>query len=328
MKQHFITIWSILFVSLFGVATVTAQTEGLDTLAIPWGNILYQPGQEKLATSSSEQIGKTIDISREMLDFEPQEKFTVVIADNKSDFLRYAGRQAPDWSAGITDYNSDRIIMKSPKLGKTTSWDYDETLRHEVAHVVIGQNVNPMRLPRWLNEGLAMIIAGQHSIGQMYTLAQHVASDHLISLSGLEQMLHFSPEKASLGYAESYSAVNFILSDLPEGTLAKVLGEMHKSNISWQQSFSEATGLSQFYFEQHWRTHLKDSYKWLTVLSSDSWIFILFAVLAILAYLAIKWRNYRKLQQWKEEEDHIDSGSDWDFEYLPDEDEKWRGDIH
>ncbi len=323
--KTFLYLWlsCLLSVQLFG-----ATSGKLDTLRFRNGSILYAPGQEKLANTSVKQISKTVQEISEMLNFVPQQPFLVVIANTQAVYWHFTDRRSPDWSAGITDYTNGTIVLKSPKLGKTTLWDYDETLRHEIAHMVIGQNVDPMRLPRWLNEGLAMVIAGQHSMGQMYTLAQHVANKSLISLTGLEQLLHFSHSKASLGYAESHSAVQFILKEFPKNTLEQVLHQMQNSDLSWAQSFSEVTGLSQFYFEQHWRSYLEHHYKWLAILSSDTWIWLLFPLLAILAFLAIKWRNYRKMQQWQAEEEQLDKNSDWDFEYLPDEDEKWRGDIH
>ena len=328
MRHTIVTALILSMGILSGVGRIAAEPGTPDSITFPWGKILYAPGQEKLAESSAEQIESTIRNIRQTLDFDLEQQFTVVIANSREEYLKYAGRQIPDWSAGVTSYTHGRIVMKSPSLGKSTVWDYDETLRHEVAHVLIGQNVDPRRLPRWLNEGLAMIVAGQNSIGQMYTLAQYVVRDKLLSLSEIEQMLHFSQEKASLGYAESHSAVKFILSEFPDGTLTQVLGKMRNSDLSWQQSFSEVTGLSQYYFEQHWRSHLKENYKWLTVLSSETWIFILFPVLALLAYLAVKWRNHRKMREWEEEEERWERNSDWDFEYLPDEDDKWRGDIH
>jgi len=328
MKNTFRTLLYLCFVLMLSNQLFGAYSGTLDTLNFGNGKILYAPAQENLAQTSAEQILKTVREIQQMLDFTPQQPFLVVIADNESVYHHFTGRSSPKWSAGITDYTTGSIVLKSPKLGKTTLWDYDETLRHEIAHIVIGQNVNPIRLPRWLNEGLAMVIAGQHSMGQMYTLAQNVVHKNLISLTDIEQLLRFSRDKASLGYAESQSAVQYIVKEFPENTLKHVLQKMHNSDLSWEKSFSEVTGLSQFYFEQHWRAYLEHHYKWLSVVSSETWIWFLFPLLAILAWLSIKWRNHRKMQQWQEEEDRWNKNSDWDFEYLPDEDEKWRGDIH
>jgi hypothetical protein len=106
------------------------------------------------------------------------------------------------------------------------------------------------------------------------------------------------------------------------------LTHLQKHDVPYNKAFQEVAGVSQFYFEWHWKKYVKTQYNWLTMLSSDIFIWILFPVLAILAYIVIRWRNKRKMRQWEEDESQIDSGSDWDYEYMPDEDEKWKGDMH
>ena len=299
----------------------------IDSLSYPWGMIKFHPREEELARSSAEKIQTSIQRTGEMLRLELQYPFEVVIARSDDAFLKYAGR-LPEWAGAVANYNTNRIVLKSPSLGQTDIWGYDETLKHEVAHMVIGQNLDPARLPRWLNEGLAMAAAGQHSFRDTYTLAMAVVRDDLIPLNELEQMLRFHRQKASLAYIEAYSAVQYLQKELPAGTLPEVFSVMRESEISFSQALKRVSGISDYYLEYHWRKDLKSQYRWIMILSSDTVIWILFPVLALLAYLAVKWRNRKKMQEWQSEEEQRDAGLDWDYEYLPDEDDKWRGDIH
>jgi len=305
-----------------------AATQSLDSLSYEWGTIYFGPEERKLAESSAEKVTLSLKRIEHLLGLQVKEPFPVVIAYSGEVYKQYAG-DLPGWSAGATTYPQGRIVLKSPSLGRSSIWDYDATLQHEVAHVIIGQHINPNRLPRWLNEGLAMSVADQHTISDMYKLAQAALRDHLIPLDQIEQMLSFHSQRASLAYIQSYDAVQFIQQEFPENTLAHVFDFMRKNpELSWARAFEEIAGVSQFYFEWHWQKQVKQNYNWLTVLSSDTVFWLIFPALAILAYFAIRWRNRRKMKRWEQEEDALDSKTDWDFEYLPDEDDKWRGDIH
>ncbi|MBS1271704.1 MAG: hypothetical protein MAGBODY4_00836 [Candidatus Marinimicrobia bacterium] len=317
-----------LFFLLLLVWSVPTVAQPLDSLSYGWGTIYYGPDEQKLAKSSAEKIALSLERIHHLLGLEVKEPFPVVIAPSKEVYKKYAGN-LPEWSAGATTYPLGRIVLKSPSLGRSSIWDYDATLQHEVAHVIIGQHINPNRLPRWLNEGLAMSVADQHTMRDMYTLAQAALRDNLIPLDQIEQMLSFHSQRALLAYIQSHDAVRFIQQEFPKNTLARVFDFMQENpELSWSRSFEKIAGVSQFYFEWHWQKKVKQSYNWLTVLSSDTLFWLIFPVLAILAYLAIRWRNRKKMKRWQQEEEERDSKSDWDFEYLPDEDDKWRGDIH
>lgn len=308
--------------------SVPAGAQSLDSLKKDWGAIYFAPDERRHAESSAEKVALSLERIDQILGLDVRKPFEVVIAPTDAVYKKYAGN-LPKWSAGATTYPSGRIVLKSPSLGRTSIWDYDATLQHEVAHVIIGQHINPNRLPRWLNEGLAMSVANQHSIRDMYTLAQAAIRDALIPLDQIEGMLGFHSQKASLAYIQSYDAVQFIRQEFPPNTLPRVFDFMQENpELSWARAFEEIAGVSQFYFEWHWRKQVKGNYNWLTVLSSDTVFWLIFPALALLAYLAVRWRNRRKMQQWEQEEDELDSKSDWDYEYLPDEDDKWRGDIH
>jgi len=318
------TLLALIPLNLFAKSNIPS---GLDSLGYDWGTIYFSPNQNSLAQSSAMAIQQTLHNTRLVLKIDRAYPFSVIIAPNHR-IYRHFSHQLPEWAAGATDYSAQQIILKSPSLGKTDIWDYETTLRHEVAHIVIGQNINPMRLPRWLNEGLAMAIAGQHSMRQMYQLGQAVVRDDVIPLQQLEQLMTFPPQKATLGYAEAYSAVQYIQSEFPAETLPRVFHLLQNSNISYEQAFEKVGGISQYYFELHWRKSLTRQYNWITMFSSDTLFWLLFPLLAILGYLAIRWRNRRTLNRWGKQEEEIDKNSDWDYEYMPDEDEKWRGDIH
>lgn len=327
LRFHHIVISGLLLFLGLTPGIGGAQPAAMDSLQVEWGAVRFAPGEDALARSTATKVSRTLDHIDQEMRLAPRGPFTVVITSSKEAYTAYSGH-LPDWSAGATDLTRNRVILKSPRLGRTSIWDYDQTLRHEVMHIVLGQNVDPTRIPRWLNEGLAMIIGGEQSLHQVYTLSQAVIRDDLISLGGLERILQFDRPKANLAYAECVSAVRFLQSQFPAGTLRSIFTRMNRSDASFARVFEEETGLPMTYFEYHWQEHLTSKYRWITMMGSDTTIWIFFTLLVIVGYLLIRWRNRKKMQAWQEEEDRIDSGTDWDYEYMPDEDDEWRGDIH
>lgn len=307
--------------------SVQGKISDLDTLRFGWGSISFQAREEALARSSAQKISQTIRHMEDQLNLQQSAPFQVVIAPTQKVYHTLTGA-LPDWSAGATDYRYSRIILKSPKAGHTSIWGYDETLQHEVAHMVIGQNIDPDRLPRWLNEGLAMLMAGQQSLRQTYILSQGAIREQLIPLSEIEQVLGFQQSRANLAYAEALSAVQFFLNEFPDGTLQEIFRRLRTTEVSFDQALWDVTGVSSYYFEVYWKEHVHSKYQWIIMLSSETTLWILFPLLALAAYLMIRWRNSKKLKSWQEEEDHVDSGTDWDYEYMPDPDDEWRGDKH
>ena len=327
LRFHYTAIMGLLLLISLFPTELSGQSSSLDSLHFRWGAVYFTPREEALARSTAKKVSHTLDQIEGDLQLTPHTSFTVIIAPTKEIYTEYSG-YLPDWSAGATNLSSNRIILKSPKLGRTNIWDYDQTLRHETMHIVLGQNVDPTRIPRWLSEGLAMIIGGQQSLHQVYTLSQAVVQDNLISLGELEMLLQFDRPKATLAYAECISAVRFLQSQFPPGTLTKIFTGMNRSDASFAREFEQETGLPISYFEYHWQQHLTSKYRWITMMGSDTALWIFFTLLVIVGYLLIRWRNRKKLQSWQQEEDQVDSGTDWDYEYMPDEDEEWRGDIH
>ncbi len=302
-------------------------TPSLDSLSTEWGKIYYAPQEKGLAKTTSKKVSNALSHLQETLRFESTGTFTVIIAPDRHMFQKYAG-PLPSWAAGATNYQRNVVIMKSPTYGRSSIWEYDETLRHEITHVIIGQYISPDRLPRWLHEGIAMVNAGQQSIRTTYLLSQAVLREDIIPLNELESLLGYDKSRAALGYAESLSAVQFLLTRFPTGTLECIFVHMKEQESSFAQAFQAVTGLTQYYFQYHWMKYLKNKYRWISILSSETTLWILFPLLALLGYLVIRWRNKKKLAQWEDEEQAMNSETDWEFEYMPDPDDEWRGDIH
>ena len=86
------------------------------------------------------------------------------------------------------------------------------TMAHELTHVVVGLATdNPYaELPRWLDEGLAMVSEGALPADNQRELDAAVRGDRLISVHSLSGYTG-NPDEVDLFYGEAHSLVSFML---------------------------------------------------------------------------------------------------------------------
>jgi len=68
-------------------------------------------------------------------------------------------KSAPSWVAGYTDGVSNVVVLLPERTPSYPDGGLEEVLAHEVAHVLIHRASGGRRIPRWFNEGVAMLAA-------------------------------------------------------------------------------------------------------------------------------------------------------------------------
>ena len=127
-----------------------------------------------------------------------------------------------EWTGGAAFTRHGTIVIGISPIN--LYWG-ERAIAHELAHLVIHQMVlNPYSgLPTWLDEGLAMYAEG--SLAPEYTayLNQAIADDSLISVRSLSSPFSAYAAEAALSYAQSYSLVEFLISNYGQGKMLELL---------------------------------------------------------------------------------------------------------
>lgn len=124
---------------------------------------------------------------------------------------------------------------------------------HELTHLVFDTAVrNPYRFPpRWLNEGLAVYLSEGNGPSDQSMLAGAVAAGDLIPLTALGGQFPTEPDKTSLAYAESVSAIDYLVQTKGRDTLVGlVLG--YKDGLTDDEAFQKGIGEGVSAFEAEW----------------------------------------------------------------------------
>ncbi|HSB27187.1 MAG TPA: hypothetical protein VLE19_05015, partial [Pyrinomonadaceae bacterium] len=124
-------------------------------------------------------------------------RLEIRINESTGDFTSRTGQ--PWWAAAATEGN--RIELQPVTILKQRGVLFT-TLRHELAHVIIDSAGN-RRVPRWLEEGFALYLAGEGQTISRYEMKTRLTEDEL------EERLQHPRSQGEMRtlYAEAYRMV-------------------------------------------------------------------------------------------------------------------------
>ncbi|HEX5147835.1 MAG TPA: peptidase MA family metallohydrolase [Candidatus Limnocylindrales bacterium] len=124
---------------------------------------------------------------------------------------------------------------------------------HELTHLVFDTAVgNPYHYPpRWLNEGIAVYLSEGYSGGDRASVDLAVQSGSLIPLQGLSGQFPTTAAQFRLAYAESTSAVDFLVGEYGRPAMVQLV-RSYADGVTDDEAFSAALGLDVAGFEAAW----------------------------------------------------------------------------
>lgn len=131
------------------------------------------------------------------------------------------------------------------------------SIAHELAHLVIYQiTFNPYGgLPTWLDEGLAMYAEGALEPHFRSMLQEATSEDELFSVQSLGSSFPAHAEKALLAYAQSYSLVDFLISNYGRDKMLQLL-KVFQQGSSYDGALLEVYGFDTGGLDDRWRASL------------------------------------------------------------------------
>jgi len=162
-----------------------------------------------------------------------------------------------EWTGGVafTEYGTIAIGLSTANLawGRTA-------IAHELTHMVTHQMVyNPYGgLPTWLEEGLAM--HNQGSVDQTFTAALQTAIKNgtLLSLKTLSSPFSSYADISYLSYAESWSAVEYLIDNYGAAKMAELL-ETFRQGSTYDAALLKVYGKDTKGLNTEWQKSLQPS---------------------------------------------------------------------
>jgi hypothetical protein len=129
---------------------------------------------------------------------------------------------------------------------------------HELTHLVFDTAVrNPYQYPpRWLNEGVAVYMSEGYGGSDRREVEEAAGDGSLMPLAALGGQFPTSFERFSLAYAESVSAVDFLVAEHGRDALARLITS-YGAGVTDDEAFEAAIGMDAQAFDAAWRAALE-----------------------------------------------------------------------
>ncbi len=186
----------------------------------------------------------------------PGKPITVVLHSRET-FQAATG--SPAWADGLFDMIGGRI--KVPTQGALTDQAWlTRVLRHEYVHALLHDRVGGRlgAVPTWLNEGLAMQLAGDPWPDLDKVIRGQVTLINLRSLEGL--WMGLPSNVATVAYLEGNSATAYLIDRYGMDKVREVLNELAKGQ-PFPFAFQDRLFITYDQFQQRWIDELNEKLK-------------------------------------------------------------------
>lgn len=270
----------------------------------------YEPGLEDAARALHDIADAELArIGADLMDLPVPRRVRVQLVRDSASLAAVApaGRGAPPWAIGVA-YPDLGVISVAMRRGAHLV-DPGSTLRHELAHVALGTALGD-RAPRWLHEGFAYQHSAEWSWDRMETLAGMAWFGGIIPLDELDRSFPREELPAHRAYAQSYDFVGYLArrgrwedkaddgDRWPYRRFLTMLGQGVEIDTAAQRAFGKP--IDQLFEE--WREDLSKRYMLAPIGLFGLALWILCALLLVLAYARRRRHNRRRLGEWDVQE--------------------------
>jgi hypothetical protein len=273
------------------------------------GYEIYAPS-DALMIQTEQFLLDAINDAQSMLGDTVQQTIRVSVISSRDEFNRAVHGGLPDWGVGCAIPSRDEIFLLSPKAedyGKS----FGEIVRHEWAHIALRHKAGSGYLPRFIDEGFAMMFADQWNIRYAATLAKAQFMDNLFSLRSIDRVNFFNMSQAQIAYAQSHEAVVLFINTYGELAFEYLLEELRAGKTP-DLAFEDAIGIRLDGFEAEYRKYIERHYSWHLILTDMGFIWIALALLIVVGFVVKKLSGKKTVKRWEEEEKY--ESTDFDYE--------------
>lgn len=223
----------------------------------------------------------------------------VILAPNGSP----AALETPEWMSGYALSNASIIVLLTDRVLTYPNDSLTDVFLHEIGHILANRAAGEQPLPRWFDEGLAMMAARTWDIEDRARLVWAMVSDTQVSLDELNTLFVKDDTSVRRAYVLAHAFTLDLLEhtqrDVPKRILAKV-----KQGLSFPEAFAQTTFMTLAQAEEEFWSRQTLWNRWIPVATSSGMVWLTITFLAFWVWKKQRRRTAAIKQQWRED--------DWD----------------
>jgi len=235
----------------------------------------------------------------ESMGFKLKEKVSVYIVKDYTELkpIQPPGARIPFWAIGVA-FPSKNLIF----LLKKNQTHLAKTFRHEVSHILLGHAFKgKQRIPRWLDEGLAMIQADEWSLSRLSKMTSGVLTGSLIPMDDIVSSFPIDLREAELAYCQSFYFISFLKGKFGSNAFKDFLKE-YSRHKDFQRAIRKTYDIGWHQMEELWLDYLKLRFSWIPIITSTSTLWFVTSLIFIFGYIRKKQKARQKMEKWEVEE--------------------------
>jgi len=212
------------------------------------------------------------------------------------------GMWVPLWAAGVAYPDRNVIVLLSPRAIKGSRTNVVDVFAHEFSHIALGRALTGVKVPVWLNEGLAIYEAREWTFSRISVLTRAVLTDRLIPLPVLTLSFPAEEEPAELAYAESFLFISFLINKVGREAFHRLIRDYTRYG-DLAGALRRGTGMTLADLEERWLVYLKLRVSWIPIVTSVSALWFVAALIFVYGYARKKRQANRRLKEMEMEEE-------------------------
>jgi len=224
------------------------------------------------------------------------EKIMIIIASSENEFDLFTQDQVPEWGVAAANPIQSIVYLKSPRFARN-KMNLEQTVVHELAHIILAMVVRNRKIASWFDEGFAMFESGERGIGGRVLLSRSFLTGNEIRLDEIDEVLSFRRSKASLAYQESLSAVEYLIELYGIDSISQIALSL-RAGGSMNEALLDVTGFGFEDFQTKWLEVMKKKYRWYIFMDFPLILSLCFVVLFLTAFAVTRRRAVRKREEW------------------------------
>ncbi len=228
----------------------------------------------------------------------PGNPIRVIVAPEESDWAL----RTPSWVSGYAISQQDLIVILPERVIGYPYDSLESLLAHELAHILIGRAAGGQPVPRWFDEGLAMVAAHTWEFEDQARLVWAMVMGRPTTLTELEQLFHQNRASAQKAYVLAHTLIRYCIQRFGDDWPKQLLASLAQK-LSFQEAFFRTTSQS---FKQVQTDFWADQNlwaQWIPVVTSSAVLWMGILGLALYVFKKQRQRAESVKRQWKDERD-------------------------